>query len=87
MVLLTSIGRLPEEAREFLVKCGMYTFWEFVDPIMYIGRLDKQESMRIDLLPLEVNRPCQGSALVLTRPITGPRSLIRILESLSGIPR
>jgi hypothetical protein len=56
-------------------------------PMVYMGRLDRQESMSIVLLPLDVNLAHQGSALDFTRPTKESRSLIRILESLIGIPK
>jgi hypothetical protein len=55
--------------------------------MVYMGRLDTQESMSNVLLPLDVNLPHQGSALDFTRPTRGSRSLIRIRESLIWIPK
>src|SRR4051812_10484562 len=56
-------------------------------PIIYMGRLDRQESIKTVLLPFEVNLPRQGSDLERTLSASGSRSLIRILVSRIGIPR
>ena len=56
-------------------------------PIINMGRLAMFELIRTVLLPLEVNRPRQGSAREATRPTSGSNALVRIFESANGIPK
>lgn len=58
-----------------------------INPIIYMGRLERHESISMDLLPWDVNRPQHCSGLETTRPISGSKSWMWSLESNSGIPR
>lgn len=65
----------------------MYLPIKIYNPMIYNGRLERHELIRMDVLPLDVNCWHRGSDLEATRPLSGSKSLIWILELNSGIPK
>jgi hypothetical protein len=72
VIFLVDNNILQEEAQQLVIKGDMHTPLDSMySPIIYMGRLDRHESMRTCLPLLEVNLPRQGLAFVLTLLLAG----------------
>jgi hypothetical protein len=78
----------PEEQVPKFVKAYMSTICQQKKrPIVCRGRLERQESISVSLAAEDMNRPCQGVALLATVATKGSISAMEILLSLIMKPK